>query len=208
MKREDLIEFIKENKEDCYCLIRTNKVVGADEETQRAQLADYIDAGAQVLVFSSDFAEARQNKEISKRFKHLRNAKYVICVDLAKLGSDIFWTLRLMELLSEKNIKVYVDELNNTLDDYQMSYLEFIKLFIRQKKDLEVMRAQIVKAFNSENGRSGGRPTKEIDDKKLAVVISQYENGYLSGKSAATKLGVSESTFRRRLDEFYKDKTL
>lgn len=203
-----MINYIKENKDECYCLIRVNKFIGMNEDEQKEQLAEYIDAGAKVLIFKSNYTEERQNKEIIKEIKHLRNAKYIICIDFSRLGTDIFWILRLFEIFTEKKISVYLDELGDTLDDYTMSYLDFIKLFTKEKKRLETERAQIVKAQSDTDKKIGGRPAKEIDEKKLASAIYQYENGILSGRSAAQKVGISESTFRRRLDEYYKDKKI
>lgn len=208
MKKEEMINYIKENKDECYCLIRVNKFIGMNEDEQKEQLAEYIDAGAKVLIFKSNYTEERQNKEIIKEIKHLRNAKYIICIDFSRLGTDIFWILRLFEIFTEKKISVYLDELGDTLDDYTMSYLDFIKLFTKEKKRLETERAQIVKAQSDTDKKIGGRPAKEIDEKKLASAIYQYENGILSGRSAAQKVGISESTFRRRLDEYYKDKKI
>ena len=208
MNKNEMIDFIKENQDSCYCLIRANKFVGDDEETQKKQLEDYIDAGAKILTFESDYTETRQNKDIIKKIKHLRDIKYIICIDLTRLGTDIFWTLRLVELLTEKKISIYLDEFETTLEDYKMNYLEFIQKFVKDKKSLEAERALMVKAKNDSSKKSGGRPVMDIDEKKLAMAIAQYENGILTGRSAARKVGVSESTFRRRLDEYYKNKTL
>ena len=207
MDKEQMLRYIKFNRDSCVCLIRTNKLNGMDEAQQKEQLQDYIDAGAKVLVIKTEYTEDRNDKQVIEKLNQIKDLEYLIFNDITSLGTDIFWILRLFESLNNSGVKLYHAELETTLSDYKLSYSEFITEFIHAKKKLSYERTQVLREKSGKK-ENAGRPKKKIDHNTLNAVIRQYETGVLSGESAANKLGISESTFRLRLKEYRKKKEL
>lgn len=179
---------------------------GEDEKLQKEQLKDYLEAGAKLLVINTDYTEDRENKIIMRELKNIDDLEYLIFNKLSSLGTDINWILRLIDSLNKKKVKLYSDELGMTFDDYNLSYTEFISTFLDEQRKLSNERAKIVRKNSDRSTFNFGRPRTDLDSNTLASTIKEYESGILTGKSAATSLGISESTFRKRLYEYRKEK--
>lgn len=208
MKKEDMLKFINFSGDKCLCLIRTNTLAGEDELRQKEQLKDYLDAGARLLIIKTEYTEDRENKQLIDEIHKIEDLEYLIFNDITSLGIDIYWILRLIESLDKEGVKLYSADIGMTLNEYNLSYIEFIRNFIQSKKRLSYERASIVKQRSDKTGFNFGRPKKKLDHNILTSTIKQYEAGILTGKTAATKLGISESTFRKRLSEYRKKRDL
>lgn len=213
MNKTEMIYFARHNKNKCLCIIRLtkseeNEKSGAGEEAkQREQLMDFIEAGVNVKVYKNEYTETRENSDFMRDVKFLYGIEYIICSSIPALGTDIFWIVKLLDLINQKGIKLYVEDFGMTMDDYHMSYKEFIEQFIKDKKYLEYERTQRLKSLKP-SATKIGRPIKKLDEDALNATIEQYLDGILSGKSAASQLDISEATFRRRFEEYCKKNNL
>jgi len=207
MKKEELLDYINKNPNACLCLIRPSCYDASDVEEQKGQLSDYISLGVPVKIFDLEYKDSKSNKNIIKLIKNLQGVDCIICTNITRLATDIFSMLRIIDMITKKKIKVYLHNLDMTLDDYKISYLDFIQLLLKEKKSLETERTRRLNAASDIKIKSG-RPAKDIDCVALERTIRQYLDGNISGKRAASKLSISESTFRRRLEEYYKANNL
>ena len=77
-------------------------------------------------------------------------------------------------------------------------YTLLMSLYKKEKSYVDKQRASGIRK-SAAKGNYRGRTPVQIDDTKLIEVITQYRRGKLTAKEAAATLGVSRSTFFRKL---------
>jgi hypothetical protein len=89
---------------------------------------------------------------------------------------------------------------NFVIDDNNRKayYSLLISLYQKEKSYIDKQRAEGIRK-SAAKGNYRGRTPIQIDDTKLIEVITQYRSGKLTAKEAAVALGVSRSSFFRKL---------
>ena len=85
-------------------------------------------------------------------------------------------------------------------DNRQEIYNLLMILYAKDKKYIDDRRRAGI-ATATANGKYKGRARTKIDSLKLAETISEYTAGELTGDEASSRLGISRSTFLRRVKE-------
>ncbi len=80
-------------------------------------------------------------------------------------------------------------------------YSLLLPLYEKEKSYLKQQKIQGIKKA-AKKGKYTGRKRIPIDDTKLDAIFSAYQNGKIDLTAAMKKLGVSRSTFYRRLGEY------
>lgn len=89
-------------------------------------------------------------------------------------------------------------------DNRQEIYKLLITLYAKDKKYIDERRRSGIAAATA-NGKYKGRTRTKLDSLKLAETISDYTSGKLTGDEASAIMGVSRSTFLRRVREGKKE---
>ena len=93
--------------------------------------------------------------------------------------------------------KGFIIDDNNRKTCYELLYRLFEREAIRLKK---LQNDGINNA--KKNGKYSGRKSIHVDDTKFYEVLQKYRNHRINGEEAAKMLGMSTSTFYRRIKEF------
>lgn len=93
-----------------------------------------------------------------------------------------------------------INAVNFVIDDSNRKafYSLLISLYRKEKRYIDKRRADAIKK-SAQQGNYRGRVPLSIDDTKLFEVITEYRSGKLNAMEAAARLGVSRSTFFRRM---------
>lgn len=121
--------------------------------------------------------------------------------DLSALGSRGIEIIRkLLEILCAgktfSSPDVVIDDVTRT-----QCYHLLMALYRQEKSYLAKRQREGIKTAVAEGKYDGRKPIK-IDDARFWEVVRDYRAGVLTGKAASQKLGISYSTFYRRLKTF------
>lgn len=135
------------------------------------------------------YVERYENTDITFKVSSIENMGYRIghvCKNLLK------YICRGMNVESSE---ISIND-ENRRDIYNL----LMALYIKDKKNLDERRQMGIDAAVSA-GRYKGRMKMNIDELKLAETIENYEGGKITGEEASKSLGISRSTFMRRIRE-------
>jgi hypothetical protein len=184
-----------------------------------------------IPVFISERAPSENREDLMQLLencgmKYLNPLEWLIRTNTLYGGDRLY--VRRWEALFEKNIirfslieqqqKRSVETIRDTLreicagndiegDDFAIDdsnrsgyYALLMRLYIKEKTFLSQQRAKGIKA-SAERGNYRGRKPTPIDDTKLYEVLSAYLHHKMTAEQASRKLGLSRSTFFRKLRE-------
>lgn len=143
--------------------------------------------------------------ELQKMMKFVRSGDTVVVESLSRFGRNTRDLLTLVEELTEKEVEFVSQKeaINTTTPSGRfvltvfaaMAELEREYILQRQKEGIKIAKEQ---------GRYTGRKRLELDD--FNEVFEKWEQKKITAVEAINMLGISKSTFYRRVSEICNDK--
>ncbi len=144
-------------------------------------------------------------RELGRLLRKIKKGDLIICSELSRLGRSLFMIMSILNLLMEKEAKIWTIKDNYLLgDDIQSKVLAFaFGLSAEIERNLISQRTKEALAMRKASGKKLGRPIGSKNKKHLldfcaAHIKGLYESG-LSINAISKSFGVSRNSVRKCL---------
>ena len=170
---------------------------GNSLEEQETRLRE---AGADVVFFEAFTGTKRDRPELDKLMSEIKDGDTLVVTKLDRLARSIKFGAEIIETLADRGVTVNILNLGVMNDTPNGKLMRNIFLaFAEFERDMIVERTtEGRKIARQKPGYTEGRPRLERED--LGHYVDMYNQGMISGRDAAKRLGISPSTFSRRVN--------
>ena len=165
-------------------------------------------AGAEVIYKESFTGTKKERPELDKLLSVISDGDTLVVTKLDRVARSIRCGAELIDTLTERGVTVNIlnlGVLDNTASGKLMRNV--FLAFAEFERDMIVERTGDGKAVAKANNPNfkEGRPRKEC--LRLGYYVTKYKRGEMELDECAEKLGISSSTFRRRIKEIEAEKS-
>lgn len=173
-----------------------------DGNSLEEQVNRLTEAGATEVFCESFTGTKKERPELKKLLAVLQPGDTLVVTKLDRLARSIKFGSDIIEELASKGVSVNILNLGLMNDTPNGKLIRNIFLaFAEFERDMIVERTREGKEIaKTKDGFKEGRPKKEIPN--LEQYIKLYYSGMVNKNQAASLLGISPDTFRRRLEDY------
>lgn len=147
----------------------------------------------------------KERPQLQEMLNFVREGDTLVVESISRLARNVKDLLDIVDQLKEKGV-IFISK-KETIDTSTpagefmltvfgaLAQLERSYILERQAEGIALAKAQ---------GKYNGRPRIDVDEDKFIEYYKDYQAGYLTGKGICKKLGISLSTFHRRVKDYEK----
>ena len=147
----------------------------------------------------------KERPQLQEMLNFVREGDVLVVESISRLARNVKDLLEIVDQLKQKGV-VFISK-KETIDTSTpagefmltvfgaLAQLERSYILERQAEGIALAKAQ---------GKYNGRPRIEVDESRFIECYKDYQAGYLTGKGICKKLGISLSTFHRRVKDYEK----
>ena len=145
----------------------------------------------------------KERPQLQEMLNFVREGDVLVVESISRLARNVKDLLEIVDQLKQKGV-VFISK-KETIDTSTpagefmltvfgaLAQLERSYILERQAEGIALAKAQ---------GKYNGRPRIDVDEDKFIEYYKDYQAGYLTGKGICKKLGISLSTFHRRVKDY------
>lgn len=145
----------------------------------------------------------KERPQLQEMLNFVREGDTLVVESISRLARNVKDLLDIVDQLKEKGV-IFISK-KETIDTSTpagefmltvfgaLAQLERSYILERQAEGIALAKAQ---------GKYNGRPRIDVDEDKFIEYYKDYQAGYLTGKGICKKLGISLSTFHRRVKDY------
>ena len=180
------------------------RVSTVDQNTGRQEVL-MKELGVDKIYVDKQSGKNKERPQLQEMLNFVREGDVLVVESISRLARNVKDLLEIVDQLKEKGV-VFISK-KETIDTSTpagefmltvfgaLAQLERSYILERQAEGIALAKAQ---------GKYNGRPRIEVDESRFIEYYKDYQAGYLTGKGICKKLGISLSTFHRRVKDYEK----
>ena len=180
------------------------RVSTVDQNTGRQEVL-MKELGVDKIYVDKQSGKNKERPQLQEMLNFVREGDVLVVESISRLARNVKDLLEIVDQLKQKGV-VFISK-KETIDTSTpagefmltvfgaLAQLERSYILERQAEGIALAKAQ---------GKYNGRPRIEVDEDKFIEYYKDYQAGYLTGKGLCKKLGISLSTFHRRVKDYEK----
>ena len=180
------------------------RVSTVDQNTGRQEVL-MKELGVDKIYVDKQSGKNKERPQLQEMLNFVREGDVLVVESISRLARNVKDLLEIVDQLKQKGV-VFISK-KETIDTSTpagefmltvfgaLAQLERSYILERQAEGIALAKAQ---------GKYNGRPRIDVDEDKFIEYYKDYQAGYLTGKGICKKLGISLSTFHRRVKDYEK----
>lgn len=180
------------------------RVSTVDQNTGRQEVL-MKELGVDKIYVDKQSGKNKERPQLQEMLNFVREGDVLVVESISRLARNVKDLLEIVDQLKQKGV-VFISK-KETIDTSTpagefmltvfgaLAQLERSYILERQAEGIALAKAQ---------GKYNGRPRIEVDESRFIEYYKDYQAGYLTGKGICKKLGISLSTFHRRVKDYEK----
>ena len=178
------------------------RVSTVDQNTGRQEVL-MKELGVDKIYVDKQSGKNKERPQLQEMLNFVREGDTLVVESISRLARNVKDLLEIVDQLKQKGV-VFISK-KETIDTSTpagefmltvfgaLAQLERSYILERQAEGIALAKAQ---------GKYNGRPRIEVDENRFIEYYKDYQAGYLTGKGICKKLGISLSTFHRRVKDY------
>lgn len=178
------------------------RVSTVDQNTGRQEVL-MKELGVDKIYVDKQSGKNKERPQLQEMLNFVREGDVLVVESISRLARNVKDLLEIVDQLKQKGV-VFISK-KETIDTSTpagefmltvfgaLAQLERSYILERQAEGIALAKAQ---------GKYNGRPRIEVDESRFIEYYKDYQAGYLTGKGICKKLGISLSTFHRRVKDY------
>ena len=178
------------------------RVSTVDQNTGRQEVL-MKELGVDKIYVDKQSGKNKERPQLQEMLNFVREGDTLVVESISRLARNVKDLLEIVYQLKQKGL-VFISK-KETIDTSTpagefmltvfgaLAQLERSYILERQAEGIALAKAQ---------GKYNGRPRIEVDENRFIEYYKDYQAGYLTGKGICKKLGISLSTFHRRVKDY------
>ena len=178
------------------------RVSTVDQNTGRQEVL-MKELGVDKIYVDKQSGKNKERPQLQEMLNFVREGDTLVVESISRLARNVKDLLEIVDQLKQKGV-VFISK-KETIDtstpagEFMLTVfgawaqLERSYILERQAEGIALAKAQ---------GKYNGRPRIEVDENRFIEYYKDYQAGYLTGKGICKKLGISLSTFHRRVKDY------
>ena len=178
------------------------RVSTVDQNTGRQEVL-MKELGVDKIYVDKQSGKNKERPQLQEMLNFVREGDTLVVESISRLARNVKDLLEIVDQLKQKGV-VFISK-KETIDTSTpagefmltvfgaLAQLERSYILERQAEGIALAKAQ---------GKYNGRPRIEVDENRFIAYYKDYQAGYLTGKGICKKLGISLSTFHRRVKDY------
>ena len=180
------------------------RVSTVDQNTGRQEVL-MKELGVDKIYVDKQSGKNKERPQLQEMLNFVREGDVLVVESISRLARNVKDLLEIVDQLKQKGV-VFISK-KETIDTSTpagefmltvfgaLAQLERSYILERQAEGIALAKAQ---------GKYNGRPRIDVDESRFIEYYKDYQAGYLTGKGVCKKLGISLSTFHRRVKDYEK----
>ena len=180
------------------------RVSTVDQNTGRQEVL-MKELGVDKIYVDKQSGKNKERPQLQEMLNFVREGDVLVVESISRLARNVKDLLEIVDQLKQKGV-VFISK-KETIDTSTpagefmltvfgaLAQLERSYILERQAEGIALAKAQ---------GKYNGRPRIDVDENRFIEYYKDYQAGYLTGKGICKKLGISLSTFHRRVKDYEK----
>ena len=178
------------------------RVSTVDQNTGRQEVL-MKELGVDKIYVDKQSGKNKERPQLQEMLNFVREGDTLVVESISRLARNVKDLLEIVDQLKQKGV-VFISK-KETIDTSTpagefmltvfgaLAQLERSYILERQAEGIALAKAQ---------GKYNGRPRIDVDESRFIEYYKDYQAGYLTGKGICKKLGISLSTFHRRVKDY------
>ena len=178
------------------------RVSTVDQNTGRQEVL-MKELGVDKIYVDKQSGKNKERPQLQEMLNFVREGDSLVVESISRLARNVKDLLEIVDQLKQKGV-VFISK-KETIDTSTpagefmltvfgaLAQLERSYILERQAEGIALAKAQ---------GKYNGRPRIDVDESRFIEYYKDYQAGYLTGKGICKKLGISLSTFHRRVKDY------
>ena len=178
------------------------RVSTVDQNTGRQEVL-MKELGVDKIYVDKQSGKNKERPQLQEMLNFVREGDTLVVESISRLARNVKDLLEIVDQLKQKGV-VFISK-KETIDTSTpagefmltvfgaLAQLERSYILERQAEGIALAKAQ---------GKYNGRPRIEVDENRFIEYYKDYQAGYLTGKGICKKLGISLTTFHRRVKDY------
>lgn len=176
--------------------------VSTEEQNEERQIQAAAECNAEKIYIDKQSGKDTNRPQLKEMLSFVREGDIIIVSDISRIARNTSDLLSIVNGLNEKGVsfKSLKESIDTTTPTGQfmltvfaaMAQLERETILQRQKEGIAIAKAA---------GKYKGRKPLTIDDNKMREVCGRWRNGEITAVKAQELLGLSSSSFYRKVNE-------